>query len=269
MSSGTSCIAADTHVHLHPIFDLDELLDAALNHFERAVPEAGPRGLWLLCLTETAGGGDELRLSERRGSEVAWGFSPGPADASIRAERRDGRTIHLLPGRQIITSENLEVLALNCRMDVADRVFDLSSLVRTVAEAGGTPVVPWGFGKWTGRRGKAVRSLLDEGGGFFLADNGNRLRGTAESGLLREGRRRGIPIMHGSDPLPLPGQARRAGSCGIHAALEEIPEDPSQAFRKLVKCPERWCRYGELAPPVQFFSSQLRMQLRKRRKPSA
>jgi hypothetical protein len=169
-----------------------------------------------------------------------------------------------LPGRQVVTVEDLELLALNCRMEVADRGYRLGELIDRVREAGGTPVVPWGFGKWSGGRGRVVRELLETRQDFLLADNGNRLRGTAEPLLLGEGRRRGMSILAGSDPLPFKAQAGRVGSYGVQATVDLGRDGAAAAFRRMTNPPGQWTTYGELASLGEFLSSQIKMQLKKR-----
>ena len=81
----------------------------------------------------------------------------------------------LIAGRQIVTEENLEVLAL-----LTDRKFEdglpLQEVIQTVRENKGISVIPWGFGKWMGRRGRFLESALEEAENseLFLGDNSGR-----------------------------------------------------------------------------------------------
>jgi hypothetical protein len=257
-------LLADTHVHVHARFDNDLVLNAAVLNFDRAAPERSPEDrLDVLCLTDVCGRQTDVDLCQTPGRAKSWRFSFHPDRSSVLAERQDGRRLHLLPGRQIVSKENLEILALDCRCEVEDRTSDLETLIDGVHKIGGVPVVPWGFGKWTGKRGEVVRRLLEKRSDFLLADNGNRLRGTALPVLLEEGRQKGFAILAGSDPLPLKSQERRTGAYGVRMALETPETNPSLAFRKLV-AGRRWTIFGQLTAPVPFAISQVRMQLLKR-----
>jgi hypothetical protein len=257
-------LLADTHVHVHDCFDPDRVLDAAALNFDRAAPDQAPaHRLDILCLTDVCGQQTDLFLCETLRQSKSWRFSFPSDQSSVCAERRDGRRLHLLPGRQIISKENLELLALNCRHDVADRIWALPALIDEVWKCGGVPVVPWGFGKWTGRRGEVVRQLMETRNDFLLADNGNRLQGTPLPVLLEEGRRKGFAILAGSDPLPLKSQERRTATYGVRATLGPPETNPAQAFRQLVAA-KTWTIYGQLTSPAAFLFCQVRMQIIKR-----
>lgn len=260
-------LLADTHVHVHACFDPDAFFDAAADNFDRAsgAPTAGDR--WdLLCLTDVSGVQADRYLCETLRRTKSWRFFFHADRSAVCAERNDGRRMHVLPGRQIVSKENLEVLALNCRYEAEDHAMDLNALMDGIRQAGGNPVLPWGFGKWAGKRGRVVRALLETRKDFMLADNGNRLSGTPMPALLRKGLRRGFDLLAGSDPLPLTSQVGRVGTYGVRASSPVTDAGPAEAFRTLVSRPGAWTLYGKLTAPAPFVVSQLRMQINKRRK---
>lgn len=256
-------LLADTHVHLHACFEPAGVLDAAALNFDRAASQAAAGRMDLLCLTDVSGQRTDAWLCETLRQAQSWRFSFHPDQFSVCAERQDGRRIHLLPGRQIISKENLELLALNCRCPIADRTLYLNELIDGVRQGGGTPVLPWGFGKWTGQRGRVVRRLLEARRDFLLADNGNRMQSTATPPLLRVGRQKGFAVLAGSDPLPFQSQMRRAGAYGVRMSLDHPETSPAQAFRNLLEM-KTWTIYGRLTSPPAFLASQVRMQIIKR-----
>lgn len=257
-------LLADTHVHVHPDCDPGRLMDAAAANFDRAAPglPAAAR-LDMLCLTDVRGRQTDRYFCEILRQAGTWRFSCDSARNHVCAERPDGRRLHWLPGRQIVSRENLEVLALACRYDPEDRAMDLSALIDAVRDNGGVPVVPWGFGKWTGDRGRIVQRLVETRDDFLLADNGNRRRGSAFPARLEAGRRKGLGILAGSDPLPLPAQETRAGSYGVRAPLPGPDLSPAEAFCAAIRS-RAWTIYGQLTPPAAFWISQVRMQIAKR-----
>lgn len=259
-------ILADTHVHLHDLFDPGVWLDAALTHFDARVaafPDDRPPRL-LLCLTDPAGQASDRKLVEETRDTGAWHLSWGTGSLHVEAERKDGRRIAILPGRQIVSREGLEVLALNCRLTVPDRQHTASALIDLVLESDGLPVLPWSFGKWLGRRGRVVEALLEQRTNFLLADNGNRWPERPLPKLLRRGEGQGIPVLAGSDPLPLRGQEVRVGSCGI-VAEDAWPDLPAEAVFSRTIAARAWSRFQGRMPLFRFAQSMVRMQIRKRR----
>jgi hypothetical protein len=172
----------------------------------------------------------------------------------------------LLAGRQVSTSEGLEVLAIGSREPQEDGRPLLHTL-DSVQAAGAITILPWGFGKWWFRRGRIVKEALMTADPevFFLGDNGGRLRYGQPPEAFRMAAERGIRILPGSDPLPLSGHARRAGS---YCALIEGDLDRSRPVAGLKKVladnrvQPRIC--GGLRPLGPFLRDQLMMQVRKR-----
>jgi subtilisin family serine protease len=125
--------------------------------------------------------------------------------------------ILVVPGTQAISVEGLEVLSLGVELPNADRV-SVAELVNYVQAAGGVPVIPWGVGKWIGRRGKLVEGLLqnkDTANNLLLADNANRPWWWPYPKLLKAAARANRSVVSGSDPLPVRGDEVRIGSGGV------------------------------------------------------
>jgi hypothetical protein len=129
-------------------------------------------------LTETARADCFKRLSARADVEESglgeWRLRHTEETGSVTAERH-GQCLYIIAGRQIVTAERLEVLALGFEGLVPDGE-PIRQVIDRVRSAAAVAVIPWGFGKWWGRRGKVVSGLLKdhERLGFFLGDNGGR-----------------------------------------------------------------------------------------------
>jgi hypothetical protein len=223
----------DTHVHIYPFYDVAATLDALLDNLGVADPGAQRVG----CLTERfdcnlfddlAAGGDSA-VAERFGIEV-------DGEALRVTRRSDEARFHLLPGQQVITGENIEILSLAC----GQRVTEGQPAAKTVAailEAGGVPVVAWAPGKWFFGRGRVVRSLIETFTPAELALGDTTLRpiGWLTPLIFREARLRGFRTLHGSDPLPYRGEERRAGSyCSSVAGAVGAGENPYYVVRSLL-----------------------------------
>jgi hypothetical protein len=263
-------ILADGHVHVHPGWDRCRALDAAADNFARAAARigGGAPAAGVLCLAESSG----VHAFE----ELAAGASIGPWRAAVSMEkeslviRKAGAAVPLalLAGRQIATAEKLEVLALATSARLPDGL-SLRETISAAWESGGIPVIPWGFGKWTGGRGARVRALIAAGpNGVSLGDNGGRARGLPRPKLLAEGERNGFRVLPGSDPLPLPGQVDRVGGFGWSMVCHWDEHRPAMALKAAVGDPAvSALPYGDLEDPLFFLARQLRMRLRKCRRP--
>jgi hypothetical protein len=214
-----SFILIDAHVHIYPCFDEAELLDGAAVNFQQGAEQVGVSGLYAGCLllTEVAG---SRRFRRWRVSGPAmsgpWSFAPTEEDDSLVARRESGERLFLIAGRQIVTAERIEVLALGRDADIPDGL-ELAATLDRVRTLGALPVLPWGFGKWWLRRGSQVEEAFRRRGHkeLFLGDNAGRLDGAGTPPLFRQARAQGVPVLPGSDPLPFAEHGSRAGSYGF------------------------------------------------------
>lgn len=221
----------DTHVHLYPVYRLAQALDALIDNLAAAADEVA-----VGCLTE--------RHDCFVFDQLAAGASPlddrfevsPPDGVLLRLRRRaDGATCYLVAGQQIITAENIEVLALGMRDRLPDGQ-DAAATVSAVRAAGAVPVVAWAPGKWFGGRGKVVRDLLRrfQPGDLALGDTTLRPHGWATPFIMRAAHARGFCVLAGSDPLPHAGEECRPGS--YHSVIEaDLPL--SQLVEQLAHLP--------------------------------
>ena len=72
---------------------------------------------------------------------------------SLTASSKSGQDLSIVAGRQIVTAENLEILALGFDAGLDDGL-PIDEVILAVQAAGALCVLPWGFGKWTGKRGQ-------------------------------------------------------------------------------------------------------------------
>lgn len=262
----------DAHVHVHPCFDTVAFFDAAADHLARAAHAAGASDArFALLLTESAGDtffrdraptADDDREERVRGWKIRASAEPD----SWVAVRRDRTSIHVIAGRQIVTAEGLEVLALCRDVDIPDGAA-IRDVVAAAREAGAVPVVPWGFGKWWFGRGRTVASLVadETAGRFFLGDNGGRPAWSNRPAAFALAEGRGIRVLPGSDPLPFRRHARRPGSYGFVLDRALDVDRPAAGFREALADPAtRLSPFGRGRSLVAFARDQIAMQLVKR-----
>lgn len=260
-------VPVDGHVHIYDCFPLAAFLDAAADNLLRSsAVERNPETLrGFLLLTETARDHAFRRLASGEARAASWSFAPAADGVSVTARREDGEGLVLVAGRQIRTGEGLEVLAIGVDGEFPDGI-PTEDAVRRALGAGALPVIPWGFGKWWFRRGRIVDRLLrsELADRLCLADNGARPRGLREPGLLRAARKKDVPVLAGSDPLPFPWHTSRVGRYGF---LIQGPADLQRPGRWIVdrlrqdRAQPRL--FGRRSGALSFLRSQTAMQFRR------
>lgn len=262
----------DAHVHFHALFAAAPFLDAAAANLRRGAAALGLPAGTPLCLAfgdaPDQAGLDGLLAAVSGGAAAPWRFAATADLHAAGVRREDGERLHLLRGQQLVTREGIEVLALAGGAPVAPG----RSLEATCAEArrlGAVIVIPWGFGKWTGRRGARLRELVAAAapGELLLADSAARPASWPRPALLRAAERRGLGVVTGSDPLPLRRHARRAGRCACFVAGTFDPARPAaSAARSLARLAGRAPEVGRRTSLAGFLADQAALRLRDRRR---
>ncbi len=233
----------DAHVHIHEIFTIDGMLDSARRNFARhaPLPYAGPSATYFLLLSEAKSTDFFSILRNKadafRPAPGGWRFFTTDESETLRASHEqwpDGR-FFILAGRQVVTEERIEVLALATREKLTDGL-TLDETVEAVRRRGGLAVLPWGVGKWLGHRGKILETYIGKGTpeGLFIGDNGGRPVFWPEPRLFQTAEARGIRLLPGSDPLPLPAEEARVGSYGGFMQGEVSSDHPAADLRRLL-----------------------------------
>lgn len=227
-------IAADTHVHLYACYDLAQAFRRALDQLRVL---GGADATRAILLTER---GSEHFFPRLRDGELAVdGFDVRAADANaLRVVDAAGETLWVFAGRQIVTAERLEVLALTTDAGFEDGR-SIAEALEAVEQSGAVPLLPWGFGKWLFARGKVVARVLEQAEPGRLLVGDTKLRPTvwATPRLLRTALRRGLTLLAGTDPLPAPGEEALIGSYAslIDADLDEAA--PTASLRRTLTMP--------------------------------
>jgi hypothetical protein len=248
----------DAHAHWYPAFDPGEWLRSAARGFGAA---RGDQGAGMLLVADPPG---IDTLGKMRDAPAGWRTEDAGAGAvELRAE--SGERVVVIAGKQRVSREGIEVLSLACAEEVeAGRT--LAELVREIAGRGGVPVVPWGFGKWWGARGRVVRALIEQPtAGFFLGDSRGRVFRGDSSLTFEAARRAGVPVLHGTDPLPLASQAGIAGSFGsvLEGAIDigAAAESVRGLLKGLVSTPPM---FGKRASWREFAAAQAGLRVHRR-----
>jgi hypothetical protein len=264
----------DAHVHIHGCFDLSKFLDEAARNFRAAAGElgfsTGAVGCLMLAESEGVDRFQELRNKLQLAELPGWTCRPVLEACSLIACRSDEPSgtdaLVVIAGRQITTAERVEVLALATRLEIADGA-PLDVVIDRAIEGGAVCVLPWGFGKWTGRRGAKVKRILESprAGQLFLGDISGRLASGPRPMLFRFAESKKIPILPGTDPFPMAGQVYKPGRYGFVLPHGYDATSPAGHVRSCLSSLRTQPRdYGRREPIGRFVRNQLYMQLAKR-----
>lgn len=268
----------DAHVHCHSGFDRRAFLDAAHANLCRGAAELGlPGAVGCLLLAERRGERWFETLALEAAAAAAgsgqpgegWSFEPTGEPAALVA-RRAGDRLVLVAGRQVAAREGVEVLALGTRATDAELPdgLPLPEVLARAVRQGALAVLPWGFGKWWGGRGRLVRAALAGAAGapIFLGDSATRPRLAPRPRLFRAAAERGVGVLPGTDPLPFTSEVGRAGSYGCGLAAGFDVRRPVASLRALLGgAGGAGRRFGRRAGLGEFALAQVRMQALRRR----
>lgn len=284
----------DAHVHVHPGVDRRSVIRAVTSNVARVARAPEFRGFdsvtAVLCLSEIQsidafadferGGIPEfdvtptnephtLVLKRNAAASSAADTQTEPGSNAIAMLKRHGPTakvekVVLVAGRQIATSDGLEILALGTR----DHFEDGSSIHAVLDELAKTKtraVLPWGFGKWIGRRGRLVKDILEEAdpeSGFALGDSGNRPQSWPAPPHFDIAYDRNIAVLPGTDPLPLTAEHWRTASFGFAADVVLSNTTPWADLNAWVSQNARNVRpFGDRTATADALRSQLVLRL--------
>ncbi|MCI5145679.1 MAG: hypothetical protein D3923_09140 [Candidatus Electrothrix sp. AR3] len=243
-------ILADTHLHLYPCFDLDHIFSGLLNQFgskDLQIPRVA-------CLAERADCNFYHRL--QAGEPLLHNFRVEVE--SIRnlllLEKNSNRQLTLLPGRQIITAEKIEVLALCTTATFTENV-PVAEVIRSILEQNGIPVLPWSPGKWFFQRGQVIEDLLHQytPQDFLIGDVSLRPQGWLTPLLMRKALRRGYKVVSGSDPLPFSSEEKSAGMYGSKIISSAEGLTPDNMLHSLLNGRAESTSFGQRSNPLELF----------------
>jgi hypothetical protein len=254
----------DGHVHFHSLDRVEPTLGAAAGHF-RAQGGRTEGLLGALLLTQTSG--ERVFESLQTGHQAgAWSIAPASDEPESLIARRGPVAVAIVCGRQVRAADGLEVLGLGTCQTYPDGL-PFKEAVKRVHDSGAATVLPWGFGKWVGERGRRVEQVLDTlgPGDVYLGDNGNRLAAFGLPKLIRTGQQKGFRVLPGTDPFPLARGPTRVGSFGFWTAIEPPATAPWRAIRQwLVAQASSPPAFGNAVGPLRFVFDQVGLRLHKK-----
>ena len=213
MTSETTTVAGDGHFHIYPCHDPAEIIGRLVDNLALlAGRDSNAFKIAFFAESRACDYFNKIRDRKISFEKIGLEISHGPEEHCISL-RRGGRTeLCLVAGRQIVTAEKLEVLGLAMEVLVPDGQPE-DETVRMVAAAGGLPVLAFAPGKWFFGRGIVARGLVGRfGKELIIGDSALRPRGWTRPDIMCLS---GAAVLPGSDPLPMPGEEKYAGSYGF------------------------------------------------------
>lgn len=263
----------DAHVHLHKCFPVDRVLTEANKNFSQVAGRlAGGANDFFGCLLLTEMQGESwfidtrVRLEQSESIRLgSWTLRATEERETLLATHVSGQTLGLFAGRQVVTEERLEVLALLTSETFPDGK-PLLETINAIAATGGLPVLPWGVGKWIGQRGTLIDDLLQQESIpiLCLGDNSGRPLGWRRPQRFALADQKGLPVLPGTDPLPIPTEVSRPGSFGFSFPGSLDMAHPAASLKsKLKSSPNSIKPFGRLESPWRFVSNQVILRLQK------
>ncbi|MDD4349506.1 MAG: hypothetical protein PHF70_10390 [Opitutales bacterium] len=257
-------VLCDTHAHLHAGCDIPLSWNAAYRNLSRF--SAGKDFSAVVFLADMEGQSFFEDLHASIGSQIGstWSVSATEEAVSVKLTRDDGASIYVVAGAQVVSLERVEVLMLGTRTRLRDGV-SLSDVLQGSGDRKGWTVLPWGVGKWIGKRGALVASAFGASpgsAGVWACDNGNRPWFWPEPELIGRQRKLGVPVFRGTDPLRIPGDTLRIGSFGNRIVCDFDPERPFGSVDKAIRSGAfEMGATGSCQGLVRFVANQIRLRL--------
>ena len=225
-------LIADTHVHLYSCYDRAtavRTLAANLRALDGSAVLAG-----FLAEGRECDAFSDVCAGNWTRDVPGCGVEPAEPGA-VRIAFDAAPACYLFAGRQIVTAERIEILALLAGGPFEDGL-SAADTVAAVRDAGGVPVLSWAPGKWFGARGRAVRALIAAArpGDLALGDTTLRPPVWREPVIMREARQAGFTVLCGSDPLPFAGEEQRLGIYASRFAEDLDEARPVTSVRRLL-----------------------------------
>jgi len=240
-------VLADAHVHVYPTYDATRVFNTGIENLEslriqliegvskRA--EAEDSHVKVFFLTERFDCHFFRELADQGSDRLDGSFQiERAAECDALTLLRNGTAVaYLFAGRQIVTRERVEILALATDSEIPDGL-SVRESIEAIRTESGIPVVNWAPGKWFFQRGKIVASLLahQTPRTLLLGDTTLRPVGWAEPRLMRQGREHGFKVVAGSDPLPFEGEEQWVGRYGIAVQGSFDPRMPTTSIREML-----------------------------------
>jgi len=264
----------DSHVHIHDCYNLKEFFLSVYSNFSIFSKQIDNSLKWIgvLCLTEMdrVNYFDKLKNFSHSSIELGDEFvvESTNEDNSLIITNSAGQKIIIISGKQIIAENGIEVLALGA-INSFSKHKSLQETVDAVNKVNAIPIIPWGVGKWLGKRKEVIECFIrkNHNNKFLLGDNSGRPIFWSEPNIFNLGKSNNHFVIPGTDSLAITSEQGKTGKYGFYLKTEMNLLRPAdffiEYFSNMNTEPKN---FGKLEDPFRFLKNQIIMQLKSRRK---
>lgn len=234
--SSQATLLVDGHIHIYPHYDLEYAINNGicnLQNWAKTTSTDKVIPIWLLAERYDCNFFDQAVNFNINGLK----FMPCAEKETLVVEREGEPVLYILAGRQIVTREGLEIIALTTTLFLNDREKSTTEVINRVIDSGGLAAINWAPGKWFFSRGKVVEQLLllYSPESLLIGDTSLRTTIWPLPKLMLKAKNKGFKIIAGSDPLPFKDEEKQIGLYGFKVLGEFNDECPAFSLRTLLK----------------------------------
>jgi len=264
-------IFIDGHVHLYDNFDPDSFISSITDNFNRYAKSKDhiySDAAKMIFLTESKDNDFFGRIednslpiknldihSEKTGEK-----------GSLLLKQNGNDLFYIIKGRQIVTKENLEILSIGPSSAKIEDGLPAFEVLELIKEQNDIAILAWGVGKWLFKRGEIVKNILEtfDYPLLLVGDNSARPSVWLKPFIYRKADKSGIPIVNGSDPLPLEGESQRAGSYFFMVKGKFDSDKPMRSVKEILSSDSNRLKFfGERDSLLTFCKRQSKILLKK------
>ncbi|MBD3385690.1 hypothetical protein GF407_12295 [candidate division KSB1 bacterium] len=261
-------ILVDGHVHLYPVYNYAKALKAGMKNISKL--SSSPNCSFVFLLTERSDCHfyrDVTESTLASNNDLAIEKNEQDHSLTVKSQKNE-QVLYIIAGRQIVSRENLEICALftDCRID--DRQLSTEELIHTVLGFNGIPVINWAPGKWFGRRGNLVESLLYSytPKQLWIGDTTMRPQLWPTPTLMKKAQQQGYHLIAGSDPLPFKEEEQMLGSYATLVDGTLDPVRPAASLRGILLSSGKVMPLGKRSRLFTFLRRQSKIMSNKTRR---
>jgi hypothetical protein len=234
MSINSITLLIDGHIHVYNHYDLSFSIYQSIENLQRSARPVGDWvPIWLLAERSDCHFFDEVVHSDRTGLKI----EPHQSEPCLIVKENDKPILYIMAGRQIVSTDGLEVISVATKEFIPDRTKSTMQIVEQLAKNGGISIINWAPGKWFFSRGKVVQQLIEHFSPkeLLVGDTTLRMSLWPMPKLMKQAAAKGFKIIAGSDPLPFKKEERMMGQYGFRIFGDFEVNTPATSLVHLLK----------------------------------